>query len=43
MPIKVISERLDHSTVTMTVDTYAHLTPAVDQKAADTFDLRIRA
>lgn len=41
VPIKVISERLGHSTVTMTMDTYAHLMPAMDQKAADTFDQRI--
>lgn len=33
--IKVISERLGHSTVTMTLDTYSHLMPDMQQTAID--------
>jgi integrase len=31
--IKVISERLGHSTVTMTLDTYSHLMPDMQETA----------
>lgn len=34
VPIKVISERLGHTTIAMTMDTYAHLLPAMDEDAA---------
>ena len=37
VPIKTISERLGHASVTTTMDTYAHLLPAMDRDAADTF------
>ena len=32
--IKTISERLGHSTIVITLDTYAHLLPSVDEEAA---------
>jgi integrase len=34
VPIKVVSERLGHSTVAFTLDTYAHVLPAMDRDAA---------
>jgi integrase len=34
VPIKVVSERLGHSTIAMTMDTYAHVLPAQDRDAA---------
>lgn len=34
---KVVSERLGHSTVSMTLDTYSHVTPDMQEKAADKF------
>jgi integrase len=32
---KVVSQRLGHSTVAITLDTYSHVLPAHDQAAAD--------
>ena len=32
--LKVISERLGHSSIAITGDTYSHVSPAVDQAAA---------
>lgn len=37
VPIKTISARLGHASVITTMDTYAHLLPAMDRDAADTF------
>ena len=37
VPIKTISARLGHASVTTTLDTYAHLLPAMDRGTADTF------
>ena len=34
VPIKVVSERLGHSTIAMTMDTYARVFPAMDRDAA---------
>jgi integrase len=34
---KVVSERLGHSTVTMTLDTYSHVTPDMQKRTADKF------
>jgi integrase len=34
VPIKVVSERLGHSRVAMTLDVYAHVLPAMDREAA---------
>lgn len=33
---KVVSERLGHSNVSVTLDTYSHVTPAMEQDVADT-------
>jgi integrase len=35
VPLKVMSERLGHSTYAITADTYSHVSTAVDQDAAD--------
>jgi integrase len=32
---KVVSERLGHSSVAITLDTYSHLTPGLQEDAAD--------
>jgi integrase len=40
---KVVSERLGHSTVGMTLDTYSHLLPGVQEQAVETFDAAMRA
>lgn len=37
IPIKVVSERLGHATIALTLDTYAHVLPAMDREAAETF------
>ena len=42
VPIKVISERLGHTTIATTMDIYAHLVPAMDQQAMAAFDTAIR-
>ena len=34
VPIKVVSERLGHSTIAMTMDVYAHVLPAQDRDAS---------
>jgi integrase len=33
---KVVSERLGHSTISLTLDTYSHAIPALQAEAADT-------
>ena len=38
VPAKVISERLGHSAIGITMDTYAAVLPGMDQDAADQFD-----
>jgi integrase len=35
VPIKVVSERLGHTKITMTLDVYAHVLPAMDREAAE--------
>jgi integrase len=35
-PAKVVSERLGHSSITLTLDTYSHVLPAMQKRAADT-------
>jgi integrase len=37
VPIKVVSERLAHATIAMTLDVYAHVLPAMDREAAGRF------
>jgi integrase len=34
-PAKVVSERLGHSSVTLTLDTYSHILPTMQRRAAD--------
>ena len=36
MPAKVISERLGHATVAITIDIYSHVIPGMDEQAAHT-------
>ncbi|HLG55205.1 MAG TPA: tyrosine-type recombinase/integrase [Vicinamibacterales bacterium] len=35
-PVHVVSERLGHSTVSMTMEVYAHVLPDMQQQAATT-------
>lgn len=35
VPVKVVSERLGHANVSITQDTYTHVLPTMQQKAAD--------
>ncbi len=35
IPIKIVSERLGHSTITLTADTYSHVSRSMQQQAAD--------
>ena len=36
VPVKVMSERLGHSTSSFTADAYQHVTPALEEQAAAT-------
>jgi integrase len=36
VPAKVVSERLGHSSITLTLDTYSHVLPTMQKRAADT-------
>jgi integrase len=38
VPLKVVSDALGHSTIALTADTYAHLTPELRREAADAMD-----
>jgi integrase len=38
VPIKVVSERLGHTTIAMTMDVYGHVLPGMDADAADRLD-----
>lgn len=38
VPVKVVSDRLGHSTAMLTLDTYAHVLPGMDASAAEGFD-----
>ena len=38
VPVKVVSERLGHTTIAMTMDVYGHLLPGMDADAAARFD-----
>ncbi len=38
VPIKVVSERLGHTTIAMTMDVYGHVLPAMDVDAAERLD-----
>lgn len=37
VPVKVVSERLGHASVQLTLDVYAHVLPAMDADAVDRF------
>jgi integrase len=37
VPVKVVSERLGHSTIRLTLDIYAHVLPAMDAEAVERF------
>ena len=41
IPAKVVSERLGHSKVAFTLDTYAHVLPDMEQAAAEAMDSMI--
>jgi integrase len=34
-PAKVVSERLGHSSITLTLDTYSHVLPTMQKRASD--------
>jgi integrase len=42
-PAKVVSERLGHSTVTLTLNTYSHVLPGMQERAAAKLDTIFRA
>jgi integrase len=35
---KIVSERLGHASIGITLDTYSHVLPTMQSQAADTFD-----
>lgn len=35
---KIVQERLGHSTIAITLDTYSHVTPGLQEAAANLFD-----
>jgi len=35
---KIVQERLGHSTIAITLDTYSHVTPGLQEAAANRFD-----
>ena len=41
-PVKLVSERLGHAKIAMTMDTYAHLLPAMDAVATHDLDASLR-
>jgi integrase len=43
VPLKVVSERLGHSTIALTADVYSHVTPSMQQHAADVLEALVRA
>jgi integrase len=38
IPLKVVSERLGHSTISLTADVYSHVTPSMQKQAADVLE-----
>jgi integrase len=40
---KVVSEMLGHSSLRLTLDTYSHVTPTMQQQAADAMELILGA
>jgi Site-specific recombinase XerD len=41
--VKIVSERLGHASVGITLDTYSHCMPALQQEAAEKIDVGLRA
>ena len=39
---KVVSERLGHSTIAITLDTYSHVLPGIQEEAAEKIDAALR-
>ena len=39
---KVVSERLGHATVAITLDTYSHVLPGMQEEAAESIDAALR-
>jgi integrase len=39
---KIVQERLGHASIETTLDTYSHVAPGLQQKAAESFDLAIK-
>jgi integrase len=39
---KIVSERLGHSTVSITLDTYSHVLPGIQREAVDALDVTLR-
>jgi integrase len=35
---KIVQERLGHASISMTLDTYSHVAPGLQQAAAESFD-----
>jgi integrase len=42
VPLKLVSDALGHSTIAITADTYAHVTPELRREAADAMDRALR-
>jgi len=40
---KVVSERLGHASIGITLDTYSHVRPGMQEEAADKIDAGLRA
>jgi integrase len=40
---KIVSERLGHATITITLDRYSHVTPTMQEQAADTIEELLKA
>ena len=40
--MKVVSDRLGHSSISITMDLYSHILPAQDREAADALDEVLR-
>jgi integrase len=38
-----VSERLGHATITITLDRYSHVTPTMQEQAADTIEELLKA
>ena len=39
---KVVSERLGHASIGITLDTYSHVMPGMQEEAAEKIDARLR-